>query len=461
MHSYEQSLRFGAGGETLVTPLGAAFAIFAIICLLLFPRKYVFSVFLMASVLIPLEQKIVVAGLHLMTFRVLILIVWIRALVSGWPRGIGKSKLDGVIVAWMIANMIIFVILWGEFDALTNRLGLMLNVFGVYFLVRVLVRTVEDVNRVITALICLTIIIAPFMVVESRTGHNYFSILGGVPEITAVRDGQFRAQGPFVISIIAGTLGAVLLPLFVGIWQQKTRRKLAAAGIVAAVAMIISCASSTPILALGGGVAALAFWRFRRSMRVFRWGVLATLVGLHLVMKAPVWALIGRVDVIGGSSGDHRFLLVDRFISHFFDWWLLGTRYTGDWGYLMGDTANEYVSEGTQGGLVTLGLFIAILVVGFQLLGRARKLDRAPQVEQKLLWALGSTLFACAVSFIGITFFDQSQVIWYTILGLIASAALAVREQSIFRDRIQPDCSAATIEEQSQDFKYENPVRSA
>jgi len=169
-----------------------------------------------------------------------------------------------------------------------------------------------------------------------------------------------------------------------------------------------------------------------------------TLVVLHLVMKAPVWALIGRVDLVGGSSGFHRYELVNQFILRFFEWCLIGTRYTGDWGYLMGDTANEYVSEGTQGGLITLVLFISLLVMGFKLVGRVRKMRGVPQTHQKLLWALGSTLIACAVSFIGITFFDQSQVIWYTILGLIASASLAVWQSIASVNSAVDDSSAAS-----------------
>ena len=39
---------------------------------------------------------------------------------------------------------------------------------------------------------------------------------------------------------------------------------------------------------------------------------LATLVGLHLVMKAPVWHLISRIDLAGGSTGCTRTPLRSR-----------------------------------------------------------------------------------------------------------------------------------------------------
>ena len=43
-------------------------------------------------------------------------------------------------------------------------------------------------------------------------------------------------------------------------------------------------------------------------------------------MKAPVWALIQRIDIVGGSSGWHRYELIDQCIKHFSDWWLMGVK---------------------------------------------------------------------------------------------------------------------------------------
>jgi hypothetical protein len=55
--------------------------------------------------------------------------------------------------------------------------------------------------------------------------------------------------------------------------------------------MAITSNSSTSLLALAGSVVGLAFWPLRKQMRLVRWALAATLVSLHLAMKAPVWAL--------------------------------------------------------------------------------------------------------------------------------------------------------------------------
>ena len=45
---------------------------------------------------------------------------------------------------------------------------------------------------------------------------------------------------------------------------------------------------------------------------------------MHVLMKQPVWHLLSRVDVAGGSTGWHRYHLVDKFIENWREWWLLG-----------------------------------------------------------------------------------------------------------------------------------------
>ena len=43
------------------------------------------------------------------------------------------------------------------------------------------------------------------------------------------------------------------------------------------------------------------------------------IVILHLIMKAPVWALIMRLNLSG--SDYHRYQLIDHTIGNFGDWW--------------------------------------------------------------------------------------------------------------------------------------------
>jgi hypothetical protein len=161
-------------------------------------------------------------------------------------------------------------------------------------------------------------------------------------------------------------------------------------------------------------------------MRTIRWGIVLTLVSLNAVMKAPVWHLITRIDITGGSSSWHRFMLVDQCIRHFGDWWLFGVKDTSIWGWDMWDTANQYVSVCENSGLIPFILFLAVLIYGFKYLGRLRRSAGKDKKSALFIWALGSALFANVVAFFGISYFDQNMVAWYALLAMIP-AVMAVR----------------------------------
>jgi hypothetical protein len=149
-------------------------------------------------------------------------------------------------------------------------------------------------------------------------------------------------------------------------------------------------------------------------------------------MKAPVWALIGRIDVTGSSSSYHRYQLVDQFIRRFADWWLLGTKSNGDWGWDMWDQANQYVAVGESGGLLAFICFVAIIVVGFRYVGKARRAALGNRTGELLVWSVGAALFANVVAFFGISYYDQTMVCWYLLLALIPGvAASLVRRKPI------------------------------
>ena len=140
-------------------------------------------------------------------------------------------------------------------------------------------------------------------------------------------------------------------------------------------------------------------------------------------MKAPVWALIARVKVFGGSTSWHRFQLFDDFVNHFSDWWLVGVQTTSDWGHYTWDTINAFVEAGVRGGLLTLALFLLVIYSGFRVVGLYLQEPEMPVEYQRMMWAMGCALFAHVISFWGIVYFDQSVVGWYLLLALFASAA--------------------------------------
>jgi hypothetical protein len=188
---------------------------------------------------------------------------------------------------------------------------------------------------------------------------------------------------------------------------------------------VITTASSTPVLTVVAVVVAACLFPWRYRLHWVRWAAVVTVVGLHVVMTAPVWHLIARVNVVGGSTGWHRYHLIDQFIRRANEWWLLGTNSTDHWGWHLTDTANVYVSQGVQGGLATLLLMLTTMGLAFRQNGLTLRNVRGDRVRTTYAWALGVGLFAHAVAMIGVSYRGPILVVWYGTFALIASLSAA------------------------------------
>ena len=306
-------------------------------------------------------------------------------------------------------------------QALVKLTGDLLDALGGYTVMRFLIRDREDILRAIKTLASIAVVNAVCMINEQRTGADIFGLLGGMPEET-LRDGKIRSQGSFEIFLTAGTFGATLLPLLVWLWSQAKSKTISVLGIFASTVMAVTCYASTCLVGLVAGIIGLCFWPIRKQMRLVRWGIVAMLVGLHLVMHGPVWSLLEHIDLTGSSSSYHRYMLIDTFIRHFSDWWLIGTRDNGSWGFDMWDASNQYVAFGFAGGLLAFTLFVTIISKGFSRLGTARKLVEGNPREEWFLWCLGATLLSHVVSFFGTNYMDQMMIAWFALLAIISAA---------------------------------------
>jgi hypothetical protein len=402
-------------------------------------RRKAAIAFLAAAILIPDDQILLIGPAHFPMLRVLALFGLVRLMWAKFSKkqeifSGGMNGIDKGMIGLTLFSALDGVLLWRDSASIIFQLGEIYTAFGVYFLLRFLVRDEDDVRQMLRVLAGVAVVVAGIMIFEQATGRNpLFAALGGARasfhSTVNMRDDKFRATGCFDHPILAGTFGGITLPLFVGLWWRGKRdRVYAAMGAVSSVVIAFSAGSSTALFGLLGGILALCFWPLRRRMRWIRWGVVGTLVSLHMVMKAPVWQLIARMDLTGGSSSDHRYQLVNQCILHFWDWALVGSKYYGYWGWMMWDLSNQYVAIADPSGLIPLLYFVAIIVYGFKYVGRARRQAAALDKRRQLfIWALGGSLFANVVAFLGISYFDQTIVAWYALLAMIPAAALTVR----------------------------------
>jgi len=419
------NLRFGGGAtDTILHPLVAAALALVIILIFCLPRKHIIVPLLLMIFLTPRGQVLLLGGVHFTVARILILMALARWAISAKsaPLAGGFTPIDRAFTLLAVTYLIVFSLQWMQSQAFIKSLGDFLDTLGGYFVMRFLIRDREDIVRAIKALAIVAIIMAPFMYLEQKIQRDLFGLLGGIPEGVSVRDGQIRSRGAFAVYITAGAFGAFLIPLLIWFWTSGKSKLFAAVGAAAATIMTYTSHSSTPLLAFVGGLVGLGFWPLRGRMRAFRWAMALTLITLHLVMKAPVWALIARVDLTGSSSGYQRFMLMDTCIRHFWDWWLIGVKDYNSWGFDMWDLSNQYVAEALTGGLISLVLFILVISRGFGQLGILRKKVAGDRAHEWFLWCLCASLLSNVVAYFGIGYFDQMQFAWQALLAIICAA---------------------------------------
>jgi hypothetical protein len=435
MNAKAPMVPFGAGGQTHLDPAILVALILAIILILLLPRKYVLIPLLVLSLPIPSAQLLMIGMFHFQVFRVLVFFVWIRLI---WQRYVKEGNASAIhfnaadmcLIGYAVVYVLAFTLLWQEQLAFVDSIGRAYNIIGFYFAFRFFIRDKEDVERLIKVLAIVALFIAVCMANEQMTGRNVLAMFGGVPEHTPLRGDYLRSQGPFSVYLTAGCFGATLIPLFLCLWRKGGSRIFAFMGVIAGLVITFTSHTSTAVSACLAIIIGLAMWPLREKMQWVRRGLVGLIVSLHLVMKAPVWALFARVDFVGGSTGYQRFAIIDQCIRHFWSWWLIGARDYWTWGSEddMWDQANQYVAIADTSGLLCLIFFLATIVYCFKYLGNARKAEGEDSKQTWFLWLLGVALFSNLVAFLGISYFDQTFITWYALIAMIIAATGAAQK---------------------------------
>lgn len=416
--------------QTNINLIGFMFTLTMGILMLFLPRRFAAFPLIMTSCFITLGQVIHFASMNFTMFRIIIFFGLVRVFLRKELFSIRFHRIDTILISYVMVSAMAYIFLRnGSGEAIINQLGFICNTLFVYIVFRSLIRGIDDIYLVFKMLAIVVIPLSVAMIVEKVTGRNIFSIFGGVSEFTVVRDGRMRCQGAFAHPILAGTFGATTVPLLVALWFQGKNKWLSGLGIISATFVTIAASSSGPVLTYLFIIIGLGMWFLRDYMRTVRWCILLSLIALHIVMKAPVWALIGKASEIIGGTGWHRVMLIDAAINHFGEWWLLGTDFTRHWlptGVTWSprhtDITNHFIGVGIHGGLISLILFIGIIVFSFKYIGiKLKEMGSTTSPVRFAIWCVGVALFGHIVSFTSVRYFDQIIVFWYLILALVAT----------------------------------------
>lgn len=413
----------------MMHPISIGVLIVCIIAILSLKRHRVLLPIILVTCLIPSAQRISILSLDFNMIRILVVFGLLRIMLRKEYSFVTLQIQDKYLIAYILAKTIIHTLQTGSVSTFIFEVGSGFELFGIYYIVRCVVHDWEDIRYLSNVFLLLSIPVAFAFYIEHSTTRNVFSMFGGVPEYSIVRDGNLRCAGPYPHPIIAGVFWATILPFIAArIWFEPIKIYIVLAAIAAITWIIYTTSSSTPLMSMAAAMMGGSFIILRNHMKLIRWSVALMIISLHIVMKAPVWHLISRVSPVPGSTSHFRFMLIDGAIRHLGEWWLLGTTTTAHWFFGAQDITNQYILEGTQGGLLTLILFIVVISLSFRSVGNIWR-RTSSKSHLAMSWALGVILFVHCVSFIGVSYFGQITVLWSLILAVIASLDQSTKEQ--------------------------------
>jgi hypothetical protein len=408
--------------QTTIHPVGAVAVLICGLLILVLPRKYAIWPMIVMACFVSQAQRIVIFTLDFNMLRIMVVFGWMRLLLRSEILGLKWQRLDWVIILWAAVRTFAPSANGMPMNILIGQLGRAFDAIGMYFLFRMLIRNWDDVKNVIRGITLISIPVGLAFAYEAMTARNLFAFFGGLPDITPMRGERLRCQGAFAHPILAGCFWASALPVVIAQLVRRQGRIPVILSVLSILLIVFACASSTPLMTVLLAFVGLAAFVVRYHMRLVRWCIVGVLCALALAMNKPVWHLLARVDVVTGSTGWHRYKLIDAAIEHADEWFISGSnRGSAHWGYGLHDITNDYVVQAMQGGIVQLVLFVTLIVLGYRTVGRLWRSVAGDREKLWLAWGLGVCLFTHSLNFIAVTYFGQIILMWYLLLAIIGS----------------------------------------
>ena len=419
-----------------MNPLGAVILAIALLLVLFASRPWAIMGVMGSVLYLTQGQYLQLGGINIYAIRFVELAGFIRVIARREFSLTRLHVIDKALLLLLGYSTTVFV-LRSNINQV-NAIGTSTDALLSYFTFRGLVRDENDFRWFLSKFLLLLTPYVGLLLIERLSGSNPFTAMGGIQYGGWIRDGKLRCQGSFRQASLLGTLGACFLPLYIGLWPSKVQRKAAVFGIVLCLTIVWASNSGGPLTSTAVGICGWALWKFRTKMKLFRLSAVFGFIVLALLMDAPVWYLVAKVSSVSGGSGWHRAHLMDMAFKHLDLWWFSGmdVKDTGDWfPYVLSitggaDITNQYLLYGIDAGLLAMFLFIGLLVLAFRNISKALRVALSGETttstgNEPLIWGMGVMLAIHCVNWLSITYFDQTYVVWYFQLAVIASLTIS------------------------------------
>ncbi len=419
--------------------VSGAILIVLLLVVTLAPRRWALLATMAGVFFLTEGHSLNLAGLNLYPVRFLSAVAFARVLLR---RELIWSQLNRIdLTLLLLYNYTALVWILRSSNVAAHQFASALDPTLCYLALRAFIGCLDDLQWFLNGFVVLLIPFTALVFLERLTGHSSFAIVGAADALP-LRNGVPRCPGSFGHAILLGSVAAAFFSLYIGLWLGGKHRTIALLGTLLCLSLVALSNSGGPLVSALAAFLGWLVWPLREKMHLVRRAVLALLLFLLLFMEAPIWYLPFKISAVAGGSGYHRSLLMERAWQHLGNWWLVGMdiSQTADWIPYMhpllggADITNQFIAFGLHAGLASIGLSAMLLVFAFTHLGRARgAIHRSGDIGRGgecLLWGVGVTLFVHAVSWLGVSYFDQSWAVWLMHLAAVPKSAQRLRSPS-------------------------------
>lgn len=376
-------------------------------------------------------QGLSIAGFNMYAHRFLEIAGFARVMSRGEFSFKRMNTIDRMLLIFYGYLTIVFLI--RSDVAQVFQIGVLVDAILCYFTFRGLVGNLSDIKWFLKTYLLLLVPYAGLILIESFARTNVFVSMGGIDYSWWMRGGRPRCTGSFRHASLLGTLGASFIPLYIALGCTRAQRTIAVLGTGFGLAIIWASNSGGPANCAVTAIAGWMLWGLRMHMKFFRWMLVVVILAMAMMMQAPIWYLMAKASSLSGGDGWHRSYLLDIAYQHLDKWWLAGMALRDTWDWFPygieatggADITNQFLSYGITSGLGAMFLFIALLVCSFKRLGRAmaavRQRTEVSNGAEHMLWGSGVVLALHIMNWLGITYFDQTYLLWFMQLAIVSN----------------------------------------
>jgi len=344
--------------------------------------------------------------------------------------------LDKMVIIFFACQLIAGITTTEMVGLAENRAGAAFDFVLPYFAVRLIINSYDKYLTLLRALVVVALPLAIVGFYQCLTGHNPVGFLKqynawkDIQNVAPIpRNGFFRADVTFPMSIMYGLYFSILGPLVVGLYGHNQKFKtIAVIGLILYGMGTFASMSSGPMLGLlVAGLFGL-FFKYRNYWKHLVIVIILSCLVVEIISNRHFYDALGRLT-LNPATAWYRSRLIDvaLFEGGMSGYWITGHGFADPgWSLVIDnrdhtDIVNQYLLLLSVFGLVGLIPFIMIIVLAFKNVARAFRI--AITRDQKwVIWCLAASIIGSSLAIFTVSLFGQPFTAFFITLALCGSS---------------------------------------